>query len=154
MWRPDNPSHRMGLSKAFFAPRVAVSEPMSRMSEDWPMTFVHALQPEAFDDKFRRGWSDISLERRWVLDFAHNKGTRQALPEHVIDLVLSWLSHVSTDTLLYAPQAGSVDASEGKYQQSLDLFVKRQLHMRAAREQRSGGGFVDHFVDENMALSF
>jgi hypothetical protein len=70
MWRPDNPSHRMGLSKAFFAPRMAVSEPMSRMSEDWPMTFVHALQPEAFDDKFSRGWSDISLERRWVLDFA------------------------------------------------------------------------------------
>lgn len=154
VWDPAQQSHRRGLSRAYFAPQPPPdsSSTLSPMKSDEVLTFVHPLQPEIYENKFKYSWPTLRHEERWVRNFSRDEDMEPCeSPTHVIDLVLSWLSHVETECLLYAP--ANLDPAEDKFQSSFDMFTKGNLRIAAAREVKTeGGGRLDHLVDKEMGI--
>lgn len=122
------------------------------------MTYVHPLQPELYSVRFQLPpWSHVSHANRWVLSFARSYGDAPSeLPNHVVDLVTSWLSHISSADLINAQSR--LDAPEWVFQDSFNKF-RISLGMKGKREvpvQPYGDlkGYLDHMVDESMGVEF
>lgn len=149
-------SHRDGLTKAFYAPVSLGTGCISKLGESATLGFVHALQPELYYRRFQtQPWLDLSLRSRWVRNFAHTSAEEPcSVPTNAIDLVISWLSHISSADLLYAHH--NLDPSEATFQRSFDQF-RLLLGMKGGKEVSVGQygdlrGFLDHLVEDNMGI--
>ena len=156
VWDNGNLEHRRGLSLAYYGPKApSAPGPIVQMTADSDISFVHPLQPEIYLHKFKDAWAKLRHEERWVANFnGDENGEPSVKPMHVIDVILSWLSHVKTPELLYVYKEANVDIAETEFQRSFDLFCKDVLGMKAKREVYSTGNFLDHFVEEGMGIEF
>ena len=154
-WDVDNPSHREGMSKAFYAPFSLRRGCISMVDPKMVMSFVHTLQPELFKRMCETGeWRAMSHTHRWVKNFSHEEEERSDTPTHVVDLVVSWLSHIQTKDLLYAHD--NLDANETTFQRSFDEFRmllgmegRREPHVLNYGDQR---GFLDLLIEDEMGV--
>jgi len=157
----SNPSHRRGLSQAYYAPIVQTDSSIAKVAATSAMSFVHPLQPMLYKMKFdvEKQWRDCSHCDRWVVDFQREDSEEPTTsPTNVIDLVVSWLSHTTTEDLLNAEH--NVDASECDFQTSFAKFHSRELQLPGKREVPAHwangkfSGYLDHLVDSNMGVEF
>ncbi|CAE7894593.1 unnamed protein product, partial [Symbiodinium necroappetens] len=155
LWDAEDASHRRGLSKAYyaaFAPGTDLSRCLVQVCTEATISFVHPLQPEIYASKFKFSWTDIGLQDRWITNFACSDSEPAETPKTVLDLVLSWLSHVEIHVLLLIHN-NIVDAPEKEFQTSFYLFCKDILKLSPVeREKKTRGGFVDMFIEGNMGI--
>ncbi|CAE7679690.1 unnamed protein product [Symbiodinium sp. CCMP2592] len=157
LWDPTIPSHRQGLSNAYYAvcPPDNQDDCLMRTSAAEIISFVHPLQPEIYADKFRYAWSGISLEERWLTNFSRDHSDPANTPTNVVDLVLSWLSHVPTKTLLSIHGGNNVDARESTLQHTLYEFCRDALTLEEdvqLEASSSSGGKLDVYIEGSMGV--
>jgi len=155
VWDAEDASHRRGLSKAYYAASAPRSDPsrcLVQVCTETNISFVHPVQPEIYASKFKYAWTDIGLQHRWITNFAGTGSEPAETPTTVLDLVLSWLSHIDSKELLLIHNR-NVDAGEAHFQTSLYLFCSDILKLsRVEKEKKTGGGFVDMFIEGNMGI--
>ncbi|CAE7235475.1 unnamed protein product [Symbiodinium sp. CCMP2592] len=157
LWDPTMPSHRYGLSNAYYTVCAPEDEDgcLAQASAAETISFVHPVQPEIYADKFKLAWHDISLEQRWLTNFSRDHSDPANTPANVIDLVLSWLSHVPTKTLLSIHGGNNVDAPESGLQVSLYEFCRDTLSLQQTVQREassSSGGKLDLYIDGSMGV--
>ena len=143
--------------QGLFAPIVKLLQPLVPQEEEEDsiqMGFTHMLQPELYHAKFEVDNWGLSQSHRWVVNFSHSDIEKAAkLPTHVVDVVVSWLSHIATVDLVYAQDR--VDAREDIFQRSLNEFcmllgieARRKASLKTATLQ----GSIDLLVNDTMGI--
>jgi hypothetical protein len=155
LWDAEDVAHRRGLSQAYYAAPAAKRD-LSRcfvpVSTETDISFVHPLQPEIYTSKFTFAWTGIGLQDRWITNFARSGSEPAETPTTVLDLVLSWLSHVEIKVLTWTHNS-NVDAPEVKFQDSLHSFCTYTLKLNnVKREQRAGRGYLVMFIEGSMGV--
>jgi len=154
---PNDQDHRYGFNKALYAPvPVSQTDIIAHLKNIASVQFVNAIQPEIYRAAFEHtSWKGFSFQSRWVTRF---KTTDK--PHDVVDLVLSWLSHISTATMLDV-QSSRIDPQEKVLQRSLESFLTTVFRWEKdvdfwrdyeVSNYADGFGKLDFFIDTGTKM--